>query len=132
MEGASVAGVGGTRVAGLAALLAGAGEAPPPPGSAASHDGSSEAPGGRPLRLWMSLYALSGFCALSLEILWFRLVDVAVKSTAFTFGTVLSVYLLGLGSGSLLRARLSHPFARPLKSFLRMQCFLLIYAGVAG
>ena len=42
-----------------------------------------------PFGLWLSLYALSGFVALSLEILWFRLVDVAVKSTAFTFGTVL-------------------------------------------
>ena len=50
------------------------------------------------------LYALSGFVALSLEILWFRLMDVAVKSTAFTFGTVLAVYLAGNGVGSLLGA----------------------------
>ena len=31
-----------------------------------------EAPGGRPLGLWLALYGLSGFTALSLEILWFR------------------------------------------------------------
>jgi predicted membrane-bound spermidine synthase len=130
MEGAILAGVGGNLLAGVAALLAGAGEHDPPE-TATGHDGLPEAPGAPPLRLWMSLYALSGFCALSLEILWFRLVDVAVKSTAFTFGTVLSVYLLGLGAGSLLGARLAYRFARPLKSFLSIQCFLLIYAGVA-
>ena len=55
-----------------------------------------------PFGLWLSLYALSGFVALSLEILWFRLVDVAVKSTAFTFGTVLGIYLLGSAAGCLL------------------------------
>jgi spermidine synthase len=131
MEGAILAGVGANLLAGGAALLAGAGEAPPPPEPAPGRDTSPEAPGGRPLRLWMSLYALSGFCALSLEILWFRLVDVAVKSTAFTFGTVLSIYLLGLGAGSLVGARLAHRFARPLKSFLNIQCLLLTYAGAA-
>ena len=42
---------------------------------------------------------MSGFCALSLEIVWFRLVDVAVRSKAQTFGTVLCVYLLGSALG---------------------------------
>ena len=36
---------------------------------------------GPPLRLWVALYALSGFVALSLEIVWFRIIDVAVKAT---------------------------------------------------
>ena len=44
-------------------------------------------------------YGLTGFCALALEILWFRVLEMAVKSTAFTFGTVLALYLLGLGPG---------------------------------
>ena len=52
-------------------------------------------------------YALSGFIALSLEILWFRVMDVAVKSMAFTFGSVLCFYLLGLGLGSLIGGRLA-------------------------
>ena len=42
---------------------------------------------------------LAGFCALSLEILWFRLLEVAVKSNAFTFGTMLALYLLGSAVG---------------------------------
>jgi spermidine synthase len=128
MEGAILAGVSANLLAGAAALLAGAG--PLPEEVAGGTRDLGEAPGGH-LRLWMTLYALSGFCALSLEILWFRLVDVAVKSTAFAFGTVLSVYLLGLGSGSLLGARFAHRFARPLRSFLNLQTVLLLYSGAA-
>ena len=62
---------------------------------------------------WLLLYALSGFIALSFEIVWFRLIDVGVKSTAFTFGTVLCVYLVGLGAGSLAGSRLARPARAP-------------------
>lgn len=84
-----------------------------------------------PFGLWMGLYAVSGFCALSLEILWFRVVDVAVKSTAFTFGTVLSLYLLGSAVGSLLGARIAPQMARPLRVFLLAQCALVAVAAAA-
>jgi len=86
---------------------------------------SWEAAGGRPLGLWLSLYALSGFVALSLEILWFRLLDVAVKSTAFTFGTLLAFYLLGSGLGAIAAAPFVARMARPLRAFLLAQCGLL-------
>jgi len=79
----------------------------------------------------MVLYGLSGFCALALEILWFRVVDVAVKSTAFTFGTVLSVYLFGLAAGSLAGGRLTVKLARPLRAFLMCQCAILVYTGAS-
>ncbi len=91
---------------------------------------SAESPGGRPLGLWLSLYALSGFVALSLEIVWFRLVDVAVKSTAFTFGTVLSIYLLGSAVGSLLGAAQIRRVRRPLRAFLLLQCAILALAAI--
>jgi spermidine synthase len=84
-----------------------------------------------PLTLWLGLYALSGFCALSLEILWFRIMDVAVKSTAFTFGTVLSLYLFGSAAGSLVGARLAPRIARPLRVFLLAQCGLLASSALA-
>jgi hypothetical protein len=44
---------------------------------------------------------------------WFRLIDVAVKSSGFTFGTVLAVYLAGCGVGTLLGTRLLARSARP-------------------
>jgi predicted membrane-bound spermidine synthase len=90
----------------------------------------AEAPAGRSLGLWLSLYTLSGFVALSLEIVWFRLVDVAVKSTAFTFGTVLAVYLLGSALGSLLSAAQVHRIRRPLRAFLLVQCGILALAAL--
>jgi hypothetical protein len=88
-----------------------------------------EEPGGRPLGLWLALYALSGFTALSLEILWFRIADVAVKSTAFTFGTVLGLYLLGNAVGCLLAAPRVASLRHPLRTFLMLQCAILVYAG---
>ncbi len=86
----------------------------------------------QPFALWFALYATSGFCALSLEILWFRLIDVGVKSTAFTFGTVLCVYLTGLGLGTLAALPVARRLRRPLAAFLALQCGLLAYAGLAA
>ncbi len=55
-----------------------------------------------PVPVWIALYGLSGFIALSLEILWFRILGVMLKSTAFTFGTLLTVFLGGLALGTFL------------------------------
>jgi predicted membrane-bound spermidine synthase len=84
-----------------------------------------------PLALFAALYALSGFCALSLELLWFRVLEVAVKSTAYTFGTVLSVYLGGVGAGSLVGALHAPRLRRPLRTFLLCQCLILALSGAA-
>jgi spermidine synthase len=83
-----------------------------------------------PFSHWLALYATSGFCALSLEILWFRVVDVAVRSTAFTFGTILGTYLLGMGAGCLWAAHRADHLARPLRTFLLCQSSLLAYSAV--
>ena len=80
---------------------------------------------------WSALFALSGFCALSLEIVWFRIIDVAVKSTAFTFGTVLAVYLLGLAAGAFVGIALVGRLRRPLVAFLACECTLLACAALA-
>ncbi len=85
----------------------------------------------RSLALWMGLYCLSGFCALGLEIVWFRLVDVAVRSNAFTFGTILGLYLSGTGLGCLIGILQLHRFREPMKAFLIAQCVLLLLTGLA-
>ena len=107
-------------------------------GGPASRD-EEEAPGlpapsagaPRSFVFWMALYGMSGFVALSLEILWFRVVDVAVKPNGFTFGTVLGLYLLGLGLGALAGGALLPRVRDPLAAFLGCQCALLLYAGLA-
>ncbi|PYQ03094.1 MAG: hypothetical protein DMF83_22060 [Acidobacteria bacterium] len=100
----------------------------PSAGRTASSAPSASSPP-RSLFLWIGLYASSGFCALALEIVWFRLIDVAVKSRAYTFGTVLAIYLLGAAAGSLAGAAVVHRIGRPRRAFLACQCLLLAYTG---
>jgi len=54
-----------------------------------------------PFWMWACIFATSGLLALALEIVWFRVLAVAMKGTAFTFGTLLGVYLTGIGIGAL-------------------------------
>ena len=84
---------------------------------------------GPSLGVWAALYGTTGFLALALEVIWFRVVDVAVKSTAFTFGTVLALYLLGYGAGTLFGSWLAPRVRRPLGSFLTCQGVALAYAA---
>jgi predicted membrane-bound spermidine synthase len=138
LGGAAYVAAGANLIVGLGALLLAGGRrepGPAAPGVAGAGQGSAaspDSPGGRPLDLWLSLYALSGFLALSLEIVWFRLMDVAVKSTSFTFGTVLAVYLLGCGLGSLVAAERIERVRRPLRAFLLAQCALLLLTGLGA
>jgi spermidine synthase len=71
--------------------------------------------------VWAIIAALAGCLALSLEIVWFRLLGVMVKSTAFTFGTLLAVYLTGLGSGALAGSMWAPRIRRPASVFLGLQ-----------
>jgi predicted membrane-bound spermidine synthase len=132
IEGAVLVGAGGNFFVGLTALalaLTSRPAATGPPAPALPTD--VEPAGSRPFVLWLALYTSSGFCALSLEILWFRLIDVGVKSNAFTFGTVLAIYLFGLGAGSMVGGPLAIRLRRPLQAFLQCQCVLLLYSGLA-
>jgi predicted membrane-bound spermidine synthase len=88
--------------------------------------------GERPLPLvaWAALYALSGFCAMALEMLWFRLADVGLKANIFSFGTVLALYLLGLAAGSLVAGTWPQRLGPPLRAFLFCQASLLALAAL--
>jgi spermidine synthase len=82
-------------------------------------------------RVWAVLYGAAGFQALSLEIVWFRLLGVMVKSSAFTFGTLLTIYLAGLGLGAALASGGVRFVRRPARAFLLLQAFVALYAGAA-
>ncbi len=89
---------------------------------------STAAPTATPFAFWILIYFLSGFVAIGLEILWFRLLDVSVKSSAYTFGTLLAVYLSCLAVGSLVGARRQQRIFDPTVSYLRIQCGVIILA----
>jgi spermidine synthase len=94
-----------------------------------SHELSAESAETVAFRTWAVLYFLSGLCAIGLEIVWFRILDIAVKSTAYTFGTVLATFLGCMAFGSLAGARRASRAEQPLKSFLAVQCVIMILAG---
>jgi predicted membrane-bound spermidine synthase len=74
-----------------------------------------------PFGAWALIFACSGLLALSLEIVWFRVLAVTMKGTAFTFGTMLGVYLAGLGVGALAGSAVSSRIRRPAIVFLLLQ-----------
>lgn len=100
--------------------------APQPAAPAATHASSS-----LPFPGWVALYGLSGFIALSLEIVWFRVLGVAIKSSTFTFGTLLGVYLFGLAAGTLAALPLAGRVRRPSRVFLALQAGIPLYAGLS-
>jgi spermidine synthase len=77
---------------------------------------------------YLLLYAATGFLALGLEMIWFRVLGVMIKSTAFTFGTLIGFFLAGLGLGSLLGTAWVRRSERPLRTFLWMQASLALLA----
>ena len=77
---------------------------------------------------WLALYFLSGLSSIGLEIVWFRLLDVAVKSTSYTFGTVLATFLSCMAIGSIWGARRIDRIKEPLIEFLSLQCLVAITA----
>lgn len=84
----------------------------------------------RRFQLCLLLHAVTGFTAIALEMVWFRVLGVMLKSTAFTFGTLLGIYLGGLALGALAGSWLVGSSRRPLRVFLWLQAALVLYAGL--
>lgn len=77
---------------------------------------------------WAAVYGLTGFINLSLEVLWFRLLSTMLKATAFTFGTLLGVYLGGLALGTLAGIGLVGRSRSPARTFLLLEAAVGAYA----
>jgi spermidine synthase len=59
------------------------------------------------------------------------LLSITLKSSSFTFGTTLAVYLVGLGLGAIVGTILVGKSRRPVRAFLGFQTFVSVYAAVA-
>ena len=80
---------------------------------------------------WVAVYALSGFVALSLEIVWFRVLGVILKSNSFTFGLLLAAYLLGVGLGALVANHRRVRSWSPVPAFFLLQSAIPVVAAVS-
>jgi len=89
-------------------------------------------------RFWVAASALSGFIALTLEIVWFRVLGVVMHSNSATFARLLTIMLIGIGAGALAsRSALVHRWpARDVFCFVQSAVALYSVAvlslGVAG
>ena len=68
------------------------------------------------------LVFITGFLAIGYEIVWFRVVGILVKESAYAFSSVLSVYLTGIALGSFGIER----YIKSRKSINRKNLFFLI------
>ena len=57
--------------------------------------------------------ALSGFCALSAEVVWTRMLALNFGGTVYTFSIILAVFLIGLGVGSSVGAAIGRQLRSP-------------------
>lgn len=80
---------------------------------------------------WHVLVFISGFAAISWEIIWFRVLDIALQSNAYTYAHLLAFVLISNGLGSMLGAK-AIPRIRNLKKvFLIIQGVVAIYSAIA-
>lgn len=64
------------------------------------------------LTIWSVQYFVSGLAALSLELVWFRVLETLIKSVSLTFSVLLAVYLGSMAMGTLLGVNLGRNTGR--------------------
>lgn len=78
--------------------------------------------------LWCGLVFVSGYIVISLEVIWFRILDTLLKSNAYTFAYLLTFFLVGDALGSLLGTRHVHRFSNLKRAFLWLQGWIALYS----
>jgi spermidine synthase len=74
-------------------------------------------PAAVPRRLLLGTASALGFAALAFEVLWTRTLSLALGTTTYAFAIVLTVFLVGIASGSAIASRLLRDPARALRVF---------------
>ncbi len=76
----------------------------------------------------LSIFALSGFCAMAYEVIWTRLLGLIVGPTIYSFTIILTTFITGLGLGSLIFGRLADRTEKPLRLLIHTQLFAAVLA----
>ena len=85
----------------------------------------------RHFKQWCVLVFLSGFVAISLEIIWFRVLDIALQSNAYTYAHLLAFVLVSNAIGSAIGAKAVNYIRQPKKVFLLIQGMVTTYSAIA-
>jgi spermidine synthase len=78
---------------------------------------------------WPVLFFLSGFLAVALEVVFFRHWGVLTRSSAYTFGHVLGVFLLFDAIGTIVGGRIAERTDQPRRVFVLVQAGLVLAAA---
>lgn len=84
-----------------------------------------------PLARWCLLVFASGFVAVSLQIVWYRVVGVLLQGNAYAFSSVLGLLLIADALGMLWGVKVVPRLADPERTFLRIQAWVALSA-IAG
>lgn len=74
------------------------------------------------------IFAVSGFCAMSYEVIWTKLLGLIVGPTTYSFTIVLVTFILGLALGSMLFGRLADRTAEPIWLLILTQIAAALFA----
>ncbi len=80
---------------------------------------------------WYLLVFMSGFAAISWEIIWFRVLDIALQSNAYTYAHLLAFVLISNGLGSILGSKAIPYIRNPKQVFLLIQGIVAVYSTIA-
>jgi spermidine synthase len=84
------------------------------------------------VRLIVVGFAITGFCSLGYEVLWTRVLLFILKTSVYSFTTMLTTFLVGLALGSFVTARFFAPrMRRPLLWFGILQVLIGVAALVS-
>lgn len=78
---------------------------------------------------WCAYVFLSGFLAVAVQIVWYRIHGTLMQGNAYGFALVLGVFLIGDAIGLLIGARLAHRVADPGRLLLHLQGLTALIAG---
>jgi len=79
-------------------------------------------------KLALFLYALSGFTAISYEVVWVRMLQIQVGTSVYAFSLMLTFYLLGIALGSAWGGRFIAQRKNALTFFAIAQLFIAFYS----
>jgi spermidine synthase len=78
-------------------------------------------PDRRAIIVVLAAFSLSGFVALSYEVIWSRVLALIIGSSVYAFSIMLSTFLVGLALGSAAGSRLVDRLRRPIAAFALIQ-----------